>query len=222
MVDLSIVCHESGWDQPFFVGSGHHGKKRPSFFSLANTKKGLWDLEKWNSSCPSHMFHHSFRGKLIDTYLLAHPTEWDFCRVNPLITGIKLTKWDEPPSYDSIMPSTTFVGFPKFPLWPETTFFRGTEIWPLLQRLQLLTSTRGRFDLQKWLQPLFCMRIIFRENVGMGQNPGTAGEPRNSWVKMDVNNPLKCIYRYWPIPMYEMMWFSYIIVRNPQVALAMF
>jgi len=27
--------------------------------------------------------------------------------------------------------------------------------------------------------------------MGMGQNPGTPGEPQNSWVKMDVNNPLK-------------------------------
>ena len=29
--------------------------------------------------------------------------------------------------------------------------------------------------------------------MGMGQNPGTPGEPQNSWVKMDVNNPLKMV-----------------------------
>ena len=35
-------------------------------------------------------------------------------------------------------------------------------------------------------------------------NPGTVPwTPSHSWVKMDVNNPLKYgIYRYWPIPIY--------------------
>ena len=42
--------------------------------------------------------------------------------------------------------------------------------------------------------------------MGMGQNPGTPGEPQNSWVKMDVNNPLKMVligidqYPYFYIP----------------------
>ena len=44
--------------------------------------------------------------------------------------------------------------------------------------------------------------------MGMGQNPGTVPwTPKNSWVKMDVNNPLKiCIYRYWPIPKWPFFW----------------
>jgi hypothetical protein len=29
--------------------------------------------------------------------------------------------------------------------------------------------------------------------MGMDQNPGTPGESQNSWVKMDVNNPLKMV-----------------------------
>ena len=89
------------------------------------------------------------------------------------------TPSNSPSNGPQVAPTLWDCGPPGLVMWHDPSTW-----WPC--------GTKPSFHRTFWLG-------IHLIHLGMGQNPGTFCSPQNSW-DLWMFIPLKCIYRYWPIP----------------------